>query len=137
MEVLFSQVTPPEIPPWQWWASFGVLGIAGLVALTCIAAYFFVVILPDRIAAAKQNRAHLKLKQQVEIEREEKVNAWIDTTRSNSSEELEHKRKTVEILDRMDKRQAEHANDCKQDGIKLDRLGQKIDQALRTAVRPT
>lgn len=133
MEVLAQAATDaPTLPPWQWWASFGVLGIGGFIGVCAFVAWFFGLWLPHKSASYKQDRAHQAHKQQVEAKRDETLTAFISHLADTRGEEMEHKRRQTEILDRMDKRQAEHSDACQRSEQKLERLGELIGEALRT-----
>lgn len=149
MELLAQMLpTPPELPDWRWWADMGVLGIFAFVVITALVTVFFIAWLPYYVRLLKQRaefnaqkaiqEANYSLrKQELDLLKDEKLNALMDTIRDNAGEELQHKRQQTAILDRMDKRQSEHADSCATAHDLTTKIHKSVEEIRENVVRIT
>lgn len=114
---LFAQM--PELPDVSWWSNWGPLGVLGLIVASIVVAYFWMVDLPHRIATQKQDREHMKAKQEIEIERERKSLTLLDTLRVGFSADQGYKQrqaatseKMTTLIETMVANQQGHSQDC-------------------------
>src|SRR5687767_4165750 len=104
--------TVPTLPDWQWWANFGVLGIGGVVVVASGVAYFWLIWWPDRRERLKLERDRRKALQELEIQKEHKTIAFLDTVRECQAADHEFKGRLVEVTEKLAKGQENHARDC-------------------------
>lgn len=88
----------------DWWLERGVLGALVLFGLACVlgmGVHYFRIRTP-----------YWKRKQELELEKDEKLNKYLESQTATERERLDISHRTVEILEKMDARQESHNDVC-------------------------
>lgn len=104
--------TPPALPDTAWWQDYGPLGIVALIVAAAVVTYLWFVHFPHARAVQRLELRHREKKQELETERDGKLNIFIDKLSETHSVEVEFKRQIAEACTNMARTQASHASDC-------------------------
>lgn len=102
----------PAMPTWQYWSSFGVLGILAFAALSGVVAYYWLIWMPDKRASMALDLAHKKAMQEHEIRREMKTESFLVTAEKCQQDNRDFNGRLAAVTERLAKVQETHAVDC-------------------------
>lgn len=129
IETILAQVAP-ELPNVKWWQEYGPLGIIGLIVASGIITYMWVLHFPHAKAVQQQDLKHRQKKQELETEREEKLNGFIDKISESYGAEVEFKRQMAVAVTEVAKTQQSHASDCAHTKRAIEMFGDKLEHIL-------
>lgn len=120
----------PALPDLTWWQDMGVLGIIAMIVAGAICTALWTLYFPHARATQKLNLKHLERKQELETQREEKLNVFIDKLAETHSEEVAFKRQMAVAMTDIARNQGGHAADCAASRQAVERIENRIAEVL-------
>jgi hypothetical protein len=117
----------PTLPNWQYWSSFGVLGILAFAALSGAVAYYWLVWLPDKRARMTLDLAHKQAMQDHEIRRATKTESFLAVAEECQIAGKETTHRIAAVMERLATVQEAHSAECTRAGRKVDQIAQHLE----------